>query len=127
MQPVPMPQILDPERLQMPERDDMRIEDHRAQTASVRHELTRTCEYAQALWHTLEAVRQYLVDSLPSEPDAEGGVSKPSTSPTGKDDEDGWTVWEQMYGAVTSSLAGATGDSGYGAEEARVIAQHRRV
>ena len=127
MQPVPMPQILDPDRLPMPERDDMTVDEHRDRAAAVRRELHRTCEYGQALWHTLEAVRQYLVDSLPSEPDADGVVAKPATSPTGKHDDDGWTVWEQVYGAVTSSLAGVTGDAGYGAEEARVIAQHRRV
>ena len=105
---VPMPQVLDPDRLIMPERDDMTIDEHRGRTDAVLTQLRRTCEYGRQLWHELEAVRAYLGTNVPAD----------------ADDAQAWLAWRTRYAAVVSSLAGTMGDSGFGADEAMLIAQN---
>lgn len=110
MDSVPMPQILDAERIRRPERDDMTVHEHQNRAEGFRIELERSCEYGQALWSKLTEVREYLAEQTPG-PDA---------------DDVQWSQWSALYGSVTSSLAGTKGDNGFGAQEATTIAQSRR-
>lgn len=108
MDEIPMPELLDPDRLIMPERDDMTIDEHRGRAQAALDALQATCKYGQSLRDELIAVRAYLHDHHPVV-DA---------------DEADWTAWSSRYASVTSVLAGPHGDNGFGAEEAQVIAQY---
>lgn len=123
---VPMPQILDPDRLQSHDRDDMTMTEHRSRAQQLDMALHESCDYAQQLWRTLGATRQYLMDTIPSDPTT-GHIERVSASPTGFDDEEGWERWIDVYGTVTSSLCGPHGDSGFGRMEAQEAAQRRRA
>lgn len=89
--------------------------------------LHATCSYAQQLWRDLDAMRGYLLTSLPPHPRAPGLRPTASASPTGPGDGDGWDNWITAYAAVTSVLCGPHGDSGYGLGEARREAALRRT
>ena len=127
MESVPMPQVLDADRLVLPDRDALTNDDYAQRIDLLRTELHRTCDYGRSLWQLLYAVREYLVDSLPDAPDADGIRVRTTTAPTGPSDDEGWHNWMRIYAAVTSSLAGVRGDAGLGSEEAQLIAQHRRA
>jgi hypothetical protein len=124
MQPIPAPHLLDPDRLLDPQRDGFTV-DHESRAEMYKDGLRETCEYAQQLWQTLDSVRGYLLDSLPSDP-REPGEHVSCASPTGPDDEPGWTNWVGTFASVTSVLCGPHGDSGFGYGEARRAAQLRR-
>lgn len=123
---VPMPQILDPNRLQSHDRDDMTMTEHRSRAQQLDLALQESCDYAQDLWRTLDAARHYLMESIPSDPTT-GSFERVSASPTSFDDEDGWERWIDVYGTVTSALCGPHGDSGFGRMEAQEAAQRRRA
>jgi hypothetical protein len=125
MQPIPPPQVLDPDRVLDNDRDDLTA-DHRARAALLDDALRKTCDYAQQLWNTLDEVRGYLMGSLPPDPRSPGAHSQVSASPTGPDDEQGWQEWVAAYASVNSVLCGPHGDSGYGVGEARHAAELRR-
>lgn len=125
MQPIPSPQVLDPDRILANDRGDFTI-DHEARAQLLEEALHETCGYAQQLWRDLDAVRSYLLDSLPPDPRSPGQHLIASAAPTGPDDEDGWTNWITAFAAVTSVLCGPHGDSGYGLGEARHQAALRR-
>lgn len=125
MQLIPTPQILDPHRPLHNDRGDFTT-DHRLRAELLEHALQDTCNYAQHLWRDLDALRAYLLDSLPQDPHAPGDHHRASASPTGPDDETGWNNWTRAYAAVTSVLCGPHGDSGYGLSEARREARLRR-
>jgi hypothetical protein len=124
VQPIPAPHLLDPERLLDPQRDDFTA-DHESRAEMYRDGLRESCEYAQQLWQTLDTVRGYLMDSLPPDP-REPGEHISCASPTGPDDEAGWTNWVAAFASVTSVLCGPHGDSGFGYGEARRAADLRR-
>jgi hypothetical protein len=124
--PVPMPQILDPDRLLTRERDDMTAGEHRSRAKQFEDALNESCEYAQQLWKRLEQTRDYLVRMLPPDPHDPDYSGPYGAAPTGPDDEAGWEAWIDAYSEVTSALAGPHGDSGYGRSEARLVAQFRR-
>jgi hypothetical protein len=129
MQPIPLPQLLDPDRLLLDDRNDLSAEEHADRATQLNRALHDTCSYAQQLWHELDAVRGYLLDSLPpdrrtADADAHG---RSSAAPTGPDDEQGWQNWITAYSRATSALAGPHGDSGFGSEEARREARDRRL
>ena len=123
MQPIPAPHLLDPDRLLDPHRDDFTA-DHESRAEMYKAGLRETCEYAQQLWQTLDQVRGYLIASLPPDP-REPGNHVTCASPTGPDDEAGWTNWVDTFASVTSVLCGPHGDSGFGFGEARRAAQLR--
>lgn len=124
MQPIAKPQLLDPERIVDPNRDDMTV-DHESAAKELRQALEASCDYGRQLWDHLSAVRQYLMDSLPPDPRAAGPHTQLSAHPTGPDDTEGWQHWVDIYASVTSVMAGPHGDSGYGFGEAREAARIR--
>lgn len=126
MQPIPTPQVLDPDRILADDRDDFTVH-HHTREQLLDEALHATCAYAQQLWHDLDAMRAYLLDSLPPDPRAPSEHSAVSASPTGPDDDTGWDSWIKAYAAVTSVLCGPGGDSGYGLGEARREAKLRRT
>ena len=126
MQPIPRPELLDPDRITSNDRDDMTLLEHRSRAQELDDALHATCDYATELWQHLDAARAYLYDSLPSDPRAPGTDPHRGASPTGPDDEEGWQRWIDTVATVTSILAGPHGDSGYALHEARRTARDRR-
>lgn len=124
MQPVEKPELLDPDRIVDPNRDNMTT-DHESAAKELREALEATCEYGQQLWDHLMAARQYLMESLPPDPRAASPHTQLSAHPTGPDDAEGWQHWVDIYASVTSVLAGPHGDSGFGFTEAREAARIR--
>jgi hypothetical protein len=124
LQPIEKPELLDPDRIVDPNRGNMTV-DHESAAKELREALEATAEYGQQLWDHLDAVRHYLMESLPPDPRAAGPHMQSAAHPTGPDDTDGWQRWVDMYASVTSVLAGAHGDSGYGLGEAREAARLR--
>jgi hypothetical protein len=124
MQPIEKPQLLDPDRVVDPNRNDMTV-DHESASKELRGALEATAEYGEQLWDHLTAVRQYLLESLPPDPRAAGPHTQLGARPTGPDDEEGWQRWVDIYASVTSVLAGAHGDSGFGLREASDAARIR--
>lgn len=126
MQPIPIPQVLDPDRILDNSRSDL-VADHEARAQLLEAALHDTCDYAQQLWHDLDAMRGYLLHSLPPDPRTPSSHPVSSASPTGPDDDSGWDNWVTAYASVTSVLCGPRGDSGYGLGEARREATLRRA
>lgn len=126
MQPIPQPDVFDPERAMSDEREGMSVDEHRARAAEAMAALKDVREYGVLLWEHLDLARHYLYDSLPSDPRSPGTAPHLSARPTGPDDEDGWARWMAAYAQVTSVLAGPHGDSGFGMSEAKTEAQRRR-
>lgn len=60
MQPIPTPQVLDPDRVLANDRGDFTV-NHEAPAALLNEALHATCSYAQQLWHDLDAMRGYLL------------------------------------------------------------------
>lgn len=118
MYDIPQPEVLDADRTGT-NRDTMSSSQHH----ELADELRESCAYGRALWEQLNAVRRYLVDSLPRP--AEAGAALGGAHPTGRDDIDGWQAWFDTYAAVVSILEGPRGDSGFGRDEARQIAKSR--
>lgn len=126
MQPIPAPEVLDPSRILDHGRSAFPA-DHEARAQLLDDALHQTCAYAQQLWHDLDALRGYLLDSLPPDPDTPGSHPTTSASPTGPDDDAGWNNWINAYATVTSVLCGPHGDSGFGLSEAHGEATLRRA
>lgn len=130
MDEIPMPNVLDPDRMVSNSRDDMSVHDKAGLSEDLEQALHQSCQYGQQLWRDLDTVRGYLLDSLPPVPGEISGTGRldaTSAAPTGPEDEEGWQNWIAAYAAVTSALAGPHGDSGYGMSEARREAQQRRA
>lgn len=130
MDEIPMPNVLDPDRMVSNSRDDMSVHDKAGLSEDLEQALHQSCQYGQQLWRDLDTVRGYLLDSLPPVPGQISGTGRldaTSAAPTGPEDEEGWQNWIAAYAAVTSALAGPHGDSGYGMSEARREAQQRRA
>jgi hypothetical protein len=119
------PEVLDPDRLRRDDRTTV-TQDERGGSELLLAALQDSCGYAQQLWHRLDEIRHYLMTSLPPDPRAPGTRSTTAASPSGPDDEEGWTNWIIAYGAVNSVLCGPQGDSGFGLGEARHAAELRR-
>jgi hypothetical protein len=126
MHPIPPPELLDADRMTSNNRDVMPRHEHRSRAEELDVALHQSCAYATELWRHLDAMRQYLFDSLPSDPRAPGTNPHTAARPTGPDDEDGWARWIDTYATATSILAGPHGDSGFGLSEAREAARLRR-
>jgi hypothetical protein len=126
MHPIPKPQVLDPDR-PLRHRGTEFTEDDRPEAELLAKALHEACEYADQLWDDLNAMRQYLLDSLPPDPRAPGPHTTASASPTGPNDEQGWQNWINAFAAIASVLCGPHGDSGFGLSRAREEAQIRRT
>lgn len=126
MNPIPRPDVLDPDRVTSDEREEMTLADHRDRARQFHAALRESCAYAGALWNDLDALRGYLFHSLPPDPRAPGQRKPTGAAPTGPDDQAGWENWINAYAAVTSVLVGPHGDSGFGLGEARRAAELRR-
>lgn len=126
MQEIPMPHVLDPDRVPGDKREEITVDFHRARAENLQIALEKSCEYAQQLWHDLDAARAYLLACLPPESPT-GDVPEVMTcaAPRGADDWDGWSKWADAYAEITSILAGPHGDSGFGRDEAVREAQLR--
>lgn len=128
MHPIPSPQILDPDRPLANDRGGFSTaDDDNSRAELLDTALRATCAYAKQLWENLDAVRTYLLDSLPPDPRSPGPHPHACASPTGPDDEQGWQNWIAAYASVTSVLCGPQGDSGFGLHEARNAAEERRT
>ncbi len=126
MRKIPMPQVLDPDRVPGDKREQITVDFHRNRAENLQIALDESCAYAQQLWRDLNAARGYLVASLPPEsPTGDDGEAQTCAAPRGASDADGWARWGDAYAAITSVLAGPHGDSGFGRSEAVREAQLR--
>ena len=128
MEPIPPPELLEPDRV-LTDNQERATGDAQPLADRLTIALNESCAYAQQLWRDLDAVRGYLIESLPPESDSPGAHSpgaQTSASPTGPDDGQGWDNWIAAYAAVTSTLCGPRGAPGFGLEEARREARLRR-
>ncbi len=126
MYEIPKPELLDPNRADFDDREGMTDHDHRTQAQLLAKALTESCEYADQLWEQVNALRGYLLESLPPDPRSARPHDPTCASPTGPDDEAGWTAWVNAFATTTSVLCGAHGDSGFGLSRAREEARLRR-
>jgi hypothetical protein len=125
---IPKPELLNPDRVTRDDREDFTGEDHRSQAQLLAKALGDSCAYADQLWEQVNALRAYLLESLPPDPNAPGAVTTGvAASPTGPDDEEGWSRWMAAFASTSSVLCGARGDSGLGMSQAREEAQKRRA
>jgi hypothetical protein len=124
--PIPKPDLLDPDRL-LRHRGTQFTDDDRPRVELLDIALHESCGYAEQLWNDLNAMRQYLLNSLPPDPQQATHPSTAGAAPTGPEDEQGWQNWMDAFAAVTSVLCGPHGDSGFGLSRARQEAQRRRT
>ncbi len=127
MYEIPKPELLDPDRVDRDDREHFTAEDHRSQAQLLAKALGESCAYADQLWAQVNALRGYLLDSLPPDPRTPGPLATAAASPTGPDDEDGWARWIAAFATTTSVLCGSHGDSGFGLSRAREEARLRRT
>lgn len=125
--PIPVPSVLNSHRVLSDNRDEMTLDDHRDRADRLERALEQSCAYGRQLWDQLQAVRDYLIASLPSDPRGQPTAARRSAKPEGVGDDAGWAGWVQAYADVTSALAGPRGDSGHGMSEARLVEQQRRA
>jgi hypothetical protein len=122
---IPKPEGLDPHRIL--ENDIDNFEASRTpRVVLLQSALDDSCAYAEQLWNNLDALRRYLLDSLPPEP-GRHGRSPAGAAPTGPDDEQGWQKWMTAFAGATSVLCGPHGDSGFGRQRAEELARARRA
>ncbi len=122
--PVPIPSVLDACRPHLAGTEKQADPDK--QIAGLDEALEGACEYGRQLWRDVDALRGYLLRSLPSDPRAPGPHT-PAASPQGPADDKGWEDWIAAYSEASSVLAGPGGDSGFGLKEAQREAEVRRA
>jgi hypothetical protein len=130
---IAKPEVLDPRRILENDIDNFTA-NHESRAVLLQRALNDSCRYAEQLWDTLNALRQYLLDCPPPEPST---IPEPTpnqlalvgvgTAPTGPDDEQGWQTWITTFACVTSVLCGPHGDSGFGLSRAQAEARRRRM
>jgi hypothetical protein len=124
---IPKPALLDADRVDRDDREEFTLNDHRSQSQLLAKALGESCAYADQLWNQVNALRGYLLDSLPPDPRTPRPHTTAAASPTGPDDEGGWQHWIEAFATTTSVLCGSHGDSGFGLSRARQEAQLRRT
>jgi hypothetical protein len=124
--PIPKPQVLDPHRRLVNDEDNFTA-NHEARAVLLERALQTSCAYADQLWDDLNAMRQYLLDSLPPDPHTADGLVATGAAPTGPQDEQGWQNWMTAFATITSVLCGPHGDSGFGLSRAHEEARRRRT
>ncbi|MEO9139431.1 MAG: hypothetical protein ABI345_10235 [Jatrophihabitans sp.] len=127
MQQITKPEPLDPDRPLHNDRSHF-LPGDQPESEALTSALHESCAYADQLWEALNAMRGYLLDSLPADPRTTDPDTTPATSasPTGPDDELGWTRWTDAFADITSILCGPNGDSGFGRSRAQEEATARR-
>jgi hypothetical protein len=124
---IPLPDVLNPDRVTLPDDDDLSAEEYRDRARQLEAALRKTCDYGQALWRDLQSVREYLLWILPPPSRSLPVAARRSAKPEGPHDDPGWDAWMSTYTEVTSLLAGPRGDSGFAADEARRAVIDRRA
>jgi hypothetical protein len=122
--PIPLPGVLEPERGHLLGNLNAAA-DTEQKLSEVQQALAEACGYGRDLWRGVDALRSYLLHSLPPDPRTPG-LHRTGASPAGPDDEEGWQSWQVAYAGAHSVLAGPQGDSGFGVSEAEREAQVRR-
>lgn len=125
MERIPQPEILDADR-SLRKRGTELLEDDRPEAELLAAALHESCAYANQLWHHLDAMRTYLIDSLPANQHEQGADATDAASQADSDYNARWNQWINAYGAVTSVLCGPHGDGGFGLEEAHRESESRR-
>lgn len=111
---IPLPSTLDSQRGHLASSGS---EEQRRE--AVQQAYAEATEYGRQLWHRLDEIRTYLLESAPT-------TGRSAARPTGPDDDAGWLAWQRAYADVTTVLAGPRGDSGFGEQEAvREVTQRR--
>jgi len=126
MHGIDKPEVLDPDRVNRDKREQLSAKDEHSMADLLEQALRESCEYADQLWEQLDAVRGYLMQTLPEDPYAPGPHRRVSARPTGPDDDEGWQAWIATYAETASVLCGRHGDSGFGLSVAEEQAQRRR-
>jgi hypothetical protein len=124
LQPIPVPEVLDPDRPRLEGLID--AEDRDQAVATMHQALHDACDYGRMLWNVVDRLRHYLMSAVPSDPRG-AGPYRLGAQPTGPDDDDGWQEWMDAYAQATSALTGPHGDSGFGVSEAKREAELRRT
>jgi hypothetical protein len=122
--PVPLPQVLHKSRPHL--EGSEKIADDGERISLLEDALEGARSYGETLWRRVDALRAYLLASLPPDPRVPGR-HRSCASPTGPDDEQGWQRWIDAYAEASSALAGPHGDSGYGWRQAQHEAELRRT
>lgn len=110
-----MPELLDPAsdgRADWADADEGQL---RQQLQHTEAELQRCREYGRALWSQLDQSRHYLMDAVA------GGEGSDAASMLRQTRE--WQAWGELFAAVSSILAGRSGDAGFGRSEATLVAR----
>ncbi|HEX2903767.1 MAG TPA: hypothetical protein VHO01_09975 [Jatrophihabitans sp.] len=115
---IPQPSLLDPDRGHLQSSLAGGSAEDRLQVLD--ESFHAVADYGQQLWQVLDDVRHYLLEAAPA-------AGRASARPTDAADEAGWAEWQRAYAAVTSTLAGPRGDSGFGVSEAAREAGNRRA
>lgn len=115
MQPITMPDVLDPSRSVLLAEPEGSGHDSAERLERAQRALTQACEYGQQLWHELDSVRSYLRADV-----AEGDGAAVASLLRSTDQ---WHVWAHVYSEVCSALSGPRGDRALGESEARLIAR----
>jgi hypothetical protein len=141
---VLMPTLLTPDRQVVNSRGDFVDRDRQNLIPALERCVADLCAYSQKLWNDMTAMPTYLLHDQPpsrwegqqiGQPQGDlGGDIQPTTTTSEEavgaaDDADGpvaWSTWIAAYAAVTSVLAGAHGDSGFGMHEAHALARLRQ-
>ena len=82
-------------------------------------QLRRTRDYGRTLWIELEEARRYLLDEVAG---GEDGHHRAMLTDSGA-----WQAWVDLFAQLSSALAGAAGDGGFGRSEARLVARAHGV
>jgi hypothetical protein len=86
-------------------------------------------DYGRALWFQLAETRRYLRDCVAGG-DAGGFDAQPGVSAVDRavlQDDGSWHEWGLLYAQICSTLAGSSGDRGFGRGEAVLIARSHGV
>ena len=115
MTEIPMPEVLNPERIDALGEQGGSERHHRL----VAEALYQACEYGRALWSELELTRRYLLQQV-----ARGSEDGPvlAEQPLLRSEQD-WATWAARYASIFSRLCGPQGDEDLGKREALHEAQ----
>ena len=127
-----LPDVLDPDYVdvntrRIPTADLVRT----PPSTTVEERFRQACAYGQSLWRELAEVRAYLRDCVAGSGQSVGDGDGPVLAVTEMDallvDDASWEQWAALYSDVCSTLAGTSGDSGFGRSEATLIARSHGV
>jgi hypothetical protein len=89
-------------------------------------ETRKVYDYGRALWFELAEARRYLRDCVAggdiSQLDAQEDADRPLLR-----DDGSWMQWATLYAQICGTLAGTSGDRGFGRGEAVLIARSHGV